>query len=335
MPFAFDHATVCPNCPHGICFEDRRINPVRGRETKFRFRQQAAMNCTFDGFMPGCDNDDEPNRTYETYLSTFRANALVAGTLQFGEAFDVKSSAIAKVEGDVFELLEAGAFWNAAASWNRYMDSGQWNSTSFNAPEGSVPTPTRKVAIVKLPRGYDATKLFKPEIRRSIQAHEHALQLRGMELGLSSPDIVGVRLPHPLPASMQRFLEPVDNLGAANLLLLEEAYKSIEHSIDGSGFLLAIAVKRTTRSDRLYQPLFEANILKYLIEHVLRGAAFRFYAHLNSFDGADVEGHYKAASLISLIRGGNPAKAVDALYLALRPRDSAQTILDDLPLFPV
>jgi hypothetical protein len=94
-------------------------------------------------------------------------------------------------------------------------------------------------------------------------------------------------------------------------------------------------VKRTTRSDRLYQPLFEANVLKYLIETVLRGAAFRFYAHLNSFAGADVEGHYKAASLISLMRGGTPSKAVDVLYLALRPRDSAQNILDDLPLFPV
>lgn len=335
MPFEFDHATVCPNCPHGTCFEDRRNNPVRGRDTKFRFRQQAAMNCTFGDFMPGNENDADPSRTFETYLSTFRANALAAGGLLFGKDFDLKSSAIAKVEGDVFELLEAGAFWNATAAWNRYMDSNQWDSTTFTQPTGSVSTPTRKVAIVKLPRGYDTTKLFKPEIRRSIQAHEHALQLRGMELGLSSPDIVGVRLPHPLPARMQRFLEPVENLGTTNLLFLEEAYKLLEDSIDGAGFLLAIAVKRTTRSDRLYQPLFEANVLKYLIENVLRGAAFRFYAHLNSFDGADVVGHYKAASLISLIRGGNPAKAVDALYLALAPRDSAQAILDDLPLFPV
>ena len=335
MPFSFDHITVCANCPHGTCFEDRRINPVRGRETKFRFRQQAAMNCTFGEFMPGCDNDPDPSRTYETYMSTFRANALAAGNLLFGETFDVKSSAIAKVEGDVFELLEAGAFWNAAAAWNRYMDSNMWDSSTFTKPEGSIPTPTRKVAIVKLPRGYDATKLFKPEIRRSIQAHEHALQLRGMELGLSSPDIVGVRLPHPLPERMQRFLQPVENLDTTNLLFLEEAYKLLEDSIDGAGFLLAIAVKRTTRSDRLYQPLFEANILKYLIENVLRGAAFRFYAHLNSFEGANVEGHYKAASLISLIRGGTPTKAVDSLYLALHPRESAQSILSDLPLFPV
>ncbi len=335
MPFSFDHSAVCPSCPHGICFEDRRFNPVRGRDTKFRFRQHVAMNCTFGTFMPGSDNDPDPDRTYQTYLDAFRSNALTAGARLFGDVFNVKDSAIVKVEGDVFELLEAGVFWNAAAAWNRFMDGGVWDSTAFTQPTGAVPTPTRKVAIVKLPRGYDATKLFKPEVRSSIQAFEHALQLRGMELGLSSPDIVGVRLPHPLPTTMRRFLSPVDNLDSTNLPLLEEGYRLLEDSIESYGFLLAIAVKRTTRSDRLYQPLFEANILKYLIENVLRGAAFRFYAHLNSFEGADVEGHYKAASLISLIRGGTPSKAVDSLYLALCPRASAQSILDDLPLFPV
>lgn len=335
MAFEFKHEEICGGCPHGNCFEDRRHNPVKGRSTQFRFRQQAAMNCTFDGFMPGTDNDPDPSRTYETYLNQFRYNAEEAGRQQFGTAFNLQSAAIAKVEGDVFELLEAGAFWNAAAAWNRFMDSGVWDSNVFSCPSGAVSTPTRKVAIVKLPRGYDATRLFKPEVRGNIQAFEHALNMRDMELGLSSPDIVGVRLPHPLPAHLERFLSDVENLSVANLSLLENAHQLLENTIEGTGFLLAVAVKRTTRSDRLYQPLFEANILKYLIEVVLRGAAFRFYAHLNSFEGADVEGHYRAASLISLIRGGTPSKAVDALYLALRPRDSAQSVLDDLPLFPV
>ena len=31
------------------------------------------------------------------------------------------------------------------------------------------------------------------------------------------------------------------------------------------------SVPATTRSDRLYQPLFEANVLKYLVEEVLKG----------------------------------------------------------------
>jgi hypothetical protein len=253
----------------------------------------------------------------------------------YGSEFGIGTSAIAKVEGDVFELLEAGALWSAAAAWNRFMDSGNWDSAAFTCPTGAVATPARKVAIVKLPRGYDATSLFKPAVRANIKAHESSLKLRGMELGLSSPDIVGVRLPDPLPATMAPFLSSIHSLSADNLILLEGAHKLLENTIDATGFLLAIAVKRTTRSDRLYQPLFEANVLKYLIEFVLRGAAFRFYAHLNSFEGADVAGRYKAASLISLIRGGTPGPAVDSLYLAVNPRDSAQSVLNDLPLFPV
>ena len=218
---------------------------------------------------------------------------------------------------------------------HRFMETGAWTSTAFTCPQGAVATPTRKIAIIKLPRGYDATRLFKPEIRAAIQAHESALRLRGMELGLSSPDIVGVRLPYPLPPSLQLFMSPVGDLGAQNLDLLEGAHRLLEDKIDATGFLMAIAVKRTTRSDRLYQPLFESNVLRYLIEFVLRGAAFRFYAHLGSFDGADVAGRYRAASLISLIRGGTPGPAVDSLYLAERPRESAQSVLNDFPLFPV
>jgi hypothetical protein len=188
---------------------------------------------------------------------------------------------------------------------------------------------------VKLPRGYDATRLFRPEVRATIKAHESALKLRGMELGLSSPDIVGVRLPHPLPDGLQAFLSPVPNLLEPSLNLLESAHRLLEDKIEATGFLLAIAVKRTTRSDRLYQPLFESNVLKYLIEFVLRGAAFRFYAHLGSLEGADVTGRYKAASLVSLIRGGTPEPVVNSLYHAVRPSEAAQSVLNDFPLFPI
>jgi hypothetical protein len=156
-----------------------------------------------------------------------------------------------------------------------------------------------------------------------------------MELGLSAPDIVGLRIPHPTPPEYQPFLTPLPNLGDEARNALEQSHRGIEGSLDGRAFLFAIAVKTSTRSDRLYQPLFEANILKYLVTEVLRGAAFRFEVHMGSFAGADVEGHYKAASLVSLLRGGQPALAVDRLYLALNPTDTAQEILNSFPLFPV
>src|SRR5690606_13004356 len=122
-----------------------------------------------------------------------------------------------------------------------------------------------------------------------------ALDREDMRLGLSSPDIVGVRLPHPLPPELAVFQEALTDFNPANQRLLEHSHRLLEGRLDGRSFLFAIAVKRTTRSDRLYQPLFEANILKFLIEHVLRGAAFRFYVHMGSLEGSDVVNHYRAA----------------------------------------
>lgn len=335
MPYEFDHATVCPSCPWGTCIEDRRVNRVRGRQTEFRVRQSIAMGCTFENFVPGSDNDPEPGRTFDEYLTQFRGNAMKAGAVLFGAPFAVSGSAFAKVEGDVFELMEAAALWNALSVWNRFMDTGRWDSRVFTQPDGAVPTPSRKAAALKLPRGYNPTALFKPEVRARIEAHNEALRLRGMELGLSSPDIVGIRLPDPLPAGLEIFLNPLDDMGDANRATLEGAYQSLVGTLDARAFLFAIAVKRTTRSDRLYQPLFEANVLKYLVEEVLRGAAFRFYVHMGSMEGADVEGRYNAASLLSLIRGGEPTRAVDRIYRAVKPVETVQTILNDLRLFPL
>ncbi len=48
--------------------------------------------------------------------------------------------ALAKVEGDVFELLHAAALWNAAATWNHFMESGTWNSVRLKCPDSAVPS---------------------------------------------------------------------------------------------------------------------------------------------------------------------------------------------------
>ncbi len=309
---AFDfNKTLCERCPFGLCFEDLRAAPVRGRSTRFRLRQHAALACTFADFIPGTDNDPNPSRTFEDYLKRFRGNALAAGQALVGSEFALRGPALAKVEGDVNELMEAASLWNAMAVWNSYMDTAVWQSKVFSAPRGAVPSSSRKVAVVKLPRGYNPMKLFRPDVRSGIEAHEEALKRRGMELGLSSPDMVGIRIPDPVPVEYSPFLKPVVNMGDANRALLENSHSRIEGTLVGRSFLFAIAVKRTTRSDRLYQPLFEANVLKYLIEDVLHGAAFRFNVHLGSFEGAAVKKHYAAASLVSLIRGGEPRLAVE------------------------
>lgn len=337
---------LCHTCPFGKCFEDRRENPVPGRKTQFRIAQQAAIHCTFSDFVPGFDGDPNPHSDLNTYRQKFRDNILRAGELLVGDDFDVKSDAFAKVEGDIGEIIGSAVLWNAAAVWNHYMDTGQWSSNALQQPSGIQAVPAQKVAIVKLPRRYDATRLFSPTARARITQFEEDLKSRGMSLGLSAPDIIGVRLPfsnHPDTAGKSSaitgdqatnvrrvFAEPILNLSRPNLNLLEKAYQRIEGTIGQNDLLFAIAIKVSLRSDRLYQPLFEANVLKYLLHAVLQASRFKFYVHAWSIDGCDAKGHYEAASIYSLMRGGNPERAVDQLDLITHPVITAQNILNDL-----
>ena len=203
-----------------------------------------------------------------------------------------------------------------------------WRGTPLRAGHPAWP-------LMPHPGREHTTRLFRSEVRANIKAHEESLRRRGMELGLSAPDIVGVRIPEPVPRVCEPFLSPVDSFDETTRQLVEGIHQRLEGTLEARSFLLAIAVKTSTRSDRLYQPLFEANILKYLIEHVLQGASLRFHVHMGSFEGADVQGHYRAASLVSLIRGGQPALAVDCLLKIERPAEAAQAVLNDFPLFPV
>ena len=258
----------------------------------------------------------------------------VGGVAAFTEA-TVNRQALGKVDGDMYEMLQAAALWNAAWAWNRFMDTGQWPQCNYTKPADAIATPLRRIAIVKLPRGYDSTKLLTPAARAAYEAFQAALRREDMELRLSSPDIVGLRIPDPIPDAYEMFLRPLSHLSVNSLHQLTGAHAAIEGTIEGRNFLFAIAVKTSTRSDRLYQPLFEANVLKFLIGYVLRGAAIRFHVHMETFEGADVAGAYRAASLYSLTMGGGFSKAVDKLYQAVGPRATGQEIINSLPSYAI
>jgi len=344
MPFQFPsdpdplgQTAVCGRC-HAAgtgCLRDTRTNRVGKRNTVFQIAQQRVLDCSLDGFVPGTDGDPDPGRPFLLYRQQASANLRKAGSIIWGGEFKLTQAQQAKVDGDIYELMEAAALWNAAAAWNVFMNTGEWRSTVFTRPPGSVPTPTRKIAIVKMARGADTTKLLNAKARAEYGAFELALQKKDLELKLSTPDILGLRLPDPPPAEFECFLHPLPDLTYASQELLETAWQRLQAALEGRHFLFAIAVKTSTRSDRLYQALFEANVLKYILGYVLRGPAIRFYAHLETFAGADVIGRYKAASMTSLLAGGTPTKAIDETYLALSPRDTAQRILDQLPEFPL
>lgn len=330
-------STICAGCYRkgNSCLADVR---QRGgsRNTKFALGQSNLMNCAFEAFVPGTDNDSDPSRTYKFYREQAKDNAQRAGDIVWGPSeFVLTSQQRSKVDGDIYEMMEAAALWNAAAVWNNFMDTGKWLSTTFTQPVHAVPTPKRKIAIVKMARGSDTTKLLSPDARAEYHAFEKALKSLDMELKLSTPDILGLRIPDPMPASFSCFSKPLPDLTTANQELLETAWQNIQGTLEGRHFLFAIAVKTSVRSDRLYQALFEANVLKYILGYILRGPAIRFHAHIESFEGADVVGRYRAASMTSLLAGGTPTRAIDLTYNSLKPRDTAQMILDTLPTFPL
>ncbi|RWC46086.1 MAG: restriction endonuclease [Mesorhizobium sp.] len=293
------------------------------------------MDCAMEDFVPGGDGDPDPSRTFQSYRAQALSNANRAGDILWPGDFQLTEAQKAKVDGDIYEMMEAAVLWNAAAAWNHFMDTGVWTSLVFKQPPSAVPTPARKVAIVKMARGADTTKLLNEKARAEYRAFETALEAKGMELRLSTPDILGLRIPDPMPPGFQPFLSPLAGLSSANQLELETAWQGIQGALEGRHFLFAIAVKTSTRSDRLYQALFEANVLKYILGYVLRGPAIRFHAHLETFANADVKGRYRAASMTSLLAGGTPTKAIDLTYQAVSPRDTAQLILDELPSFPL
>lgn len=165
---------------------------MSGRRTLFRVKQQSALSCTFQDFIPALKDNALANLRFDDYLAQFRSNVMQAGDTLIGGAFQVDSNALRKVEGDVFELLIAAVLWNIAADWNLYMESGLWES-HLRCPLGMYPEAKRKIGIVKLPRGYDATKLLTPSARQAIKTLEELLRKYDMMLDLSSPDIVSVQ----------------------------------------------------------------------------------------------------------------------------------------------
>ena len=211
MPFTFPddpdpggQGLVCAAC-HAAgrgCLTDTRGGGIRGRATEFQVKQSRVMDCALDTYVPGTDGDPDPGRPFQDYRQQAYANVRRAGAVNWPTGFILSKQQLAKVDGDIYEMMEAAALWNAASAWNRYMDTGTWTSTVFTCPPGAVPTPTRKVAIVKMARGADTTKLLSPSARAEYRAFEGALQSGGMELKLSTPDILDLRVPAPCrPAS--------------------------------------------------------------------------------------------------------------------------------------
>ena len=314
MPFAFDPG-LSAGLPQELQpIEDRRDNPVRGRPTLFRLAQAKMLAYTFPDFVPGFAQPGINHLPFPELLGRPIENAMRYGRQLYGRQFEVSPNQVAKVAGDIFQEVEAAILWNAAARWNRFMAGQSWEQNPrYPAPSGG-PSPARQIAVVGLPRRYDWVRLLRPEAAAAIDGLRAELARHELLLPTSTPDIVVTVLPpecRPAPG----FSTDVENLGHREQKRLRRAHRELEGRIRPGEIILAIALKKSLRSDRLYQPLYEANIMQLLLESKLGAPRVDFEVHTLESAGTAARDTYRAASLAAVATGGvSPHRAIRDLY---------------------
>ncbi len=299
MPFDFSAAATEALPPDRRCIEDRRDNPVRGRATRFRLAQQNMLSYTFPTFVPGFAEAGINNLSFAELVERPTVNARREGALLHGNDFAVDGNAVAKVEGDIFERVEAAVHWNAAARWNTYMTGGAW-PTSPRYPRPSVaPAASRQVAVLSLPRRYDWVRLLTAEAMEVITKLRDELGTNDLSLPTSTPDLLIVALPEEHRGD-PRWRTELPDLSYAAQATLDGAHRVVEGRIEPGEFVLAVALKKSLRSDRLYQPLYEANIMQLLLEGRLGAPQVDFEVHTLQSAGTGAKLTYSAASLASV-----------------------------------
>jgi hypothetical protein len=327
VPFQFSRVATKALPEDRRCIEDRRNNPVRNRDTQFRLMQQNMIAYTFDSFVPGFSHSAVFNEMpFNLVIKQAIANANEEGLLIFGEDYNVQPNAQAKVVGDIFEVVTHAVMWNMAARWNALMAGRPWNVRPRYPRPVVDPDPARQIAVLNLPRGYDWVRLLVPEARRSIDAIRSNLRIRhNLLLPTSTPDIAVVVLPKD-ERDKGIWRSELPDLQISNQAILRGAYAHLEGRVEPGELIFALAVKRSLRSDRLYQPLYEANVMQLLLEGFLGAPRVEFEVQTLEMMGTAAKEIYQAASLYavaveqqSLAPGTDfQPNAVSAMHRAVR-----------------
>lgn len=328
MPFIFSEVASRALADADRCITDLRNAPVRNRDTKFRLAQQNMLAYTFADFVPGFSASHVHNTMpYRELVDQPLKNADDEGHLFFDGDYVVKDSAKAKVAGDIFELVSAAIMWNTAARWNRYMVGEGWSARSGYPRPSVAPDPKRQVAVLNLPRNFDWVRLLTPEATDRIRGLRHELAASNLRLPTSTPDLAIVALPEPWSDS-GTWRTDVPNLSKSNQAVLQQAYRDMENRVEPGEILLAVALKRSLRSDRLYQPLYEANIMQLLLEGYLGAPRVEFEVYTLDHFGTDALNTYEAASLYSVLAPEHTQhKAVRELYVPDNAQELARRLL--------
>jgi hypothetical protein len=330
VPFAFDPGKSATLAPALVPIEDRRNDPVRGRPTKFRLAQANMLAYTFPDFVPGFAPGGINRLPFPKLLGRPLENAVDYGTQMYGQMFEVSSNQTAKVAGDIFQEVEAAILHNVATYWNRYMAGETWTLSPRFARPQVQPGLGRQVAVALLPRRYDWVRLLTPADRGAIDAVRSELAQHELLLPTSTPDVIVVVLPEEARLAPE-FTNALPDLGHSSQTTLHLLHQHLEGHIAAGEIILAIAMKKSLRSDRLYQPLYEANIMQLLLEGKLGAPQVDFEVHTLESAGTAAVDTYRAASLAAVATGhSKPHRAVRELYEPANADELIRRFLDFL-----
>jgi hypothetical protein len=171
---------------------------------------------------------------------------------------------------------------------------------------------------VSLPRRYDWVRLLTPAAQNDIKSLRDELGQSKLLLPTSTPDLIVVLLPDEC-RGIPAFHTAAADMGHAEQRRMRDLYRTLEGKVEPGEIILAIALKKSLRSDRLYQPLYEANIMQLLLEGELDAPQVDFEVHTLESAGTRAVDTYRAASLSAVARRNdvnppNPHRAVRDLY---------------------
>lgn len=332
MPYQFSQVATNALAPDQMLVTDLRNAPVRNRTTQFRLAQQNMLAYTFDQWIPGFSASHVFNTTdIRDLVMQSISNADQEGQLRFQQDYNVQGNAKAKVLGDLYETITSAMLWDAAAMWNEYMATGNWTGSPRYRRPTTAPRPTRQVGVLNLPRGYDWVRLLNQQATQAIAAVRTPLAAQGLTIPTSTPDIAVVILPDAQAQNDIAWRMPLGNLDIPQQSRLSSAYADLAGRIEPGELILAIAAKRSLRSDRLYQPLYEANIMQLLLEHFLGAPRVDFEVHTLSVEGTAAVDIYAAATIYAVATGApNVHRSVRELYIPDQPIAFVARFLDFL-----
>jgi len=325
MPFRFSG-----NASQGLPLDARSIldvrnAPVRGRTTQFRLAQQNMLAYTFDAGVPGWAAPGLNSMPFREVALQPVQNAHDEGRLLFGTDYSVDPNASAKVTGDIYETITSAVLWETAAAWNTYMRTGAWVTTPRYPRPRVTPSEHRQIAVLNLPRRYDWVRLLTPRAKAQIATIRSSLAANGLGMPTSTPDVAIVVLP-PSEENDPIWTQSLGDISLTSQTMIDRAHTIVEGKVEPGEIVLAIALKTSLRSDRLYQPLYEANVMQFLLEGQLGAPKVEFEVHTLDSSGTAATQIYTAASLHSAA-GNAPHRAIRELYTPTNAVDLVQRFL--------